>query len=119
MLYVSKNLSILKIKFYRAMKMTKKLQMATKTGEYFSTHEWKFKTDNFLSLNQALTLTGENAYLPCDITIYNWKEYMRTYILGIRKFLLRDSLDSLPSARQKLQKYVFFQLIDFEYKTRF
>lgn len=89
------------------VKITKKIKSATVAGEYFSTHEWNFQTDNFTSLNQALAKTGENAYLPCDITSYKWKEYLKTYILGIRKFVLKDTLDSLPAARQKVQKYVF------------
>ncbi|XP_077300594.1 putative fatty acyl-CoA reductase CG5065 [Arctopsyche grandis] len=93
------------------LKMAKRVKMALLAGEYFSLREWKFETDNFKSMTSALASNGENAYFPCDMSIFKWKEYMKVFILGIRKFILKDTMDSIPAARKKVQRLYIVQRI--------
>jgi fatty acyl-CoA reductase len=39
-----------------------------------------------------------------DVSQINWDQYVKHYVLGIRKYILKDSSDTIPSARKKLQK---------------
>jgi len=41
-----------------------------------------------------------------DISSLNWDTYIKNYICGIRKYVLKDSDDSMPQAKRKLRRYV-------------
>lgn len=39
-----------------------------------------------------------------DVRNLQWEPYWRDYILGIRKFILKEEEESLPLARSKLKR---------------
>ncbi|XP_046979585.1 putative fatty acyl-CoA reductase CG5065 isoform X1 [Schistocerca americana] len=83
------------------MKISKRFQMAAKTGEFFALHEWKFHSDNLMALMED---AQDKALFDVDISELDWDQYVKQYMLGIRKFILKDSADTIPGARRKLQK---------------
>jgi alcohol-forming fatty acyl-CoA reductase len=98
------------------MKISKRFKMAADTGEYFSSNEWIFGVDNLKRVIRASEETQlDSDEFNCDIKSINWDTYMEKYMLGIRQFLLKDDMSSLPKARRKLQKIIWtkrvFQLI--------
>ncbi|XP_063220031.1 putative fatty acyl-CoA reductase CG5065 [Bacillus rossius redtenbacheri] len=90
------------------LKISQRFRKAAKTGEFFALNEWKFQCDNIRSLQ----LDPEDKKLfEVDITQMNWEKYTQQYILGIRKFILKDSVDTLPFARQKLRRLYWLHRI--------
>ncbi|PSN30813.1 putative fatty acyl-CoA reductase [Blattella germanica] len=83
------------------MKISKKFQLAAKTGEFFSLHEWKFHRDNVSALIRD---AQDKSVFNVDVSQMEWDTYVKYYMLGIRKYVLKDSSDTIPSARRKLQK---------------
>lgn len=71
---------------------------------YFSIHEWKFSNDNIKELLNKMTEEDRENF-ACDITDIDWDQYFRTYIRGIRMYLIKDPLDTLPKARIKWQRW--------------
>jgi fatty acyl-CoA reductase len=82
-------------------KIAKRFQLAAKTGEFFSLHEWKFHRDNVCTL---MCDAQDKATFDFDVSQINWDQYVKHYMLGIRRHVLKDSNDTIPSARKKLQK---------------
>lgn len=41
----------------------------------------------------------------CDISHMNWDEYIKHYMIGIRKYVLKDNVDSMESARKTVKRY--------------
>ncbi|KAL6427492.1 hypothetical protein ACFW04_008770 [Cataglyphis niger] len=70
---------------------------------YFSTQEWKFTNDRLHALLIKLTSKDRENFF-CDIRDLDWNVYFETYISGIRIYLIKDPLDTLPQARLKWQK---------------
>lgn len=98
------------------MKISKRFKMAADTGEFFSTHEWIFGVGNLKRIIQAAQETQLDAdEFNCSVKSINWDSYMERYMLGIRQFLLKDDMSSLPMARRKLKNIVlmkrFFQFL--------
>lgn len=83
------------------LKISRRFQMAAKTGEFFALHEWKFHSDNVQALMRD---SQDKEVFDVDVSKMDWDQYVKHYMLGIRKFILKDSSDTLPGAKIKLQK---------------
>lgn len=40
----------------------------------------------------------------CDIRVMNWDSYIENYMFGIRKYVLKDGMESMVAARKALRK---------------
>ncbi|XP_048264956.1 fatty acyl-CoA reductase wat isoform X2 [Bombus terrestris] len=87
----------------RMLKIYKKIHKFMDVLNYFSIHEWKFSNDNIKELLNKMTEEDRENF-ACDITDIDWDQYFRTYIRGIRMYLIKDPLDTLPKARIKWQR---------------
>lgn len=96
-------------------KIAKRFKLAADTGTYFSVHQWNFETKNIRRLIRAARETQLDAHeFNCDLSNMNWDSYMEKYMMGIRTFVLKDDISSLPQARKKLQRIVLTkQIIQF------
>lgn len=82
---------------------------------YFATQEWKFTNDRLHALMAKLTSKDRENFF-CDVRDIDWNVYFETYIRGIRVYLIKDPLDTLPQARVKWQRYKTYILsIAFQY----
>lgn len=83
---------------------------------YFATQEWIFTNERFHALMAKLTSKDRETFF-CDIQNLDWNVYFETYISGIRVYLIKDPLDTLPQARVKWQRYrnyLFLVLVAFQ-----
>jgi fatty acyl-CoA reductase len=53
---------------------------------------------------KSTVVDGGTVRYNVDITNLNWESYVKQYVLGIRKYVLKDSPDTLNKARSKLNK---------------
>lgn len=89
------------------MKLTKRITRAIKSGEFFAVNEWYFHTENMKELSKCIkdsVVDGSISQYNVDITNLNWESYVNQYVLGIRKYVLKDSPDTITKARNKLHK---------------
>lgn len=67
-------------------------------------HEWKFETTNMQELMSEINGATDGSDFNCDISIMNWDSYIENYMFGIRKFVLKDGLESMVNARKALRR---------------
>lgn len=94
--------------FSRMLKIYNRFKLAAKTGEFFALHQWNFASDNVQCLQQALDNSADQELFNVDISMLNWDAYIKKYIQGIRKYVLKDPVETIPSARKKLYRFEFF-----------
>lgn len=70
--------------------------------EYFMTNEWKFRVDNMTKLIKFIRASGDYNDFNVDIRSLDWDAYIHQYILGIRKYILKDDPNTLSNARSHL-----------------
>ncbi|XP_071557368.1 fatty acyl-CoA reductase wat isoform X1 [Temnothorax nylanderi] len=87
----------------RLLKVYKKIHKFMDVLNYFSTQEWKFTNDRLRALMGKLTFKDREKFY-FDIRDVDWDTYFETYIRGIRVYLIKDPLDTLPQARVKWQR---------------
>ncbi|CAN7942494.1 unnamed protein product [Ixodes pacificus] len=71
--------------------------------EYFTTTEWYFHNDNVRALYNEMSPKDKEEF-NFDVKTLDWKEYLFNYCMGIRKYLLKEELDTLPEAQRHLTK---------------
>ncbi|KAM0734003.1 putative fatty acyl-CoA reductase [Formica fusca] len=86
----------------KMMKMTKRFERFAKTGEFFAINEWKFSADNMRKLVKSVKASGHRNDFNVDIRSLDWDTYLHQYMLGIRKYILKDNPDTLNNARSRL-----------------
>lgn len=92
------------------MKVQEKLIKASQCLEYFTTHEWEFKDDNVRVLNTLLSPT-DRAEFNVDVTTIDWDKYLEDYVLGIRHFIFKEKPETLPTARARMTRCVYFYIL--------
>jgi fatty acyl-CoA reductase len=85
------------------VRVQKKLQRAVSCLEFFTTHEWQFTNDNVIQLLTHLHPLDRKTF-NFDVTELEWKPYLEQYILGTRKFILKEDPSTFPAARSHLRK---------------
>jgi len=70
--------------------------------DYYVTNQWTFHTNNLLKLIDVMS-PGDQQIFDCDVRSLDWPEYLKVYALGVRLFVLKEDLDTLPAAKRKLK----------------
>lgn len=88
----------------KMMKITQRFQRAALTGEFFAINEWFFHGNNMRELTKAIKESNDSGCFNVDIGTLDWDTYVHRYMLGIRKYILKDGPDTLSKARNRLLK---------------
>jgi fatty acyl-CoA reductase len=86
------------------VRVQKKLQRAVSCLEFFTTHEWQFTNDNVTRLMTHLHPQDRKIF-NFDVLEIDWKPYLGQYVLGTRRFILKEDPSTFPAARSHLRKY--------------
>lgn len=73
--------------------------------DFFTTHQWRFISENPIRLLDYLSDEDKETFY-FDVRQIDWTAYIETYILGARRFILKDDPSTLPAARKNLNRYV-------------
>lgn len=90
------------------LRISKKFARAAKAGEFFALNEFNFHTKTVQNLVGAVKSAEDGHNFNVDMSKENgfdWDPYVEGYMLGIRQYVLKDDLSSLPKAKAKLNKY--------------
>lgn len=85
------------------VRIAQKLDRAASCLEYFTTHEWCFSNDNVQELWSTLSEADQQTF-NFALSALHWPTYMEQYCLGTKRFVMKEELTTLPSARKHLAK---------------
>jgi len=71
--------------------------------KYFLNTEWTFKSDNLKSLWNKLSPTDQKEF-NFDMASIDWPTMVKNSYLGDRRFLLKETEDTIPLARKRMRK---------------
>lgn len=60
---------------------------------YFMRHQWNYNNKQMLSVYDRMT-SADREYFPCDVRLFNFRDYCPTYIRGMRKFIVKEDVDT-------------------------
>lgn len=62
-----------------------------------------FQMDNIAELLKAIENSVDGKEFPIDVECIDWKNYLELSMFGIRKYLFKEDMESLPQAKNKLK----------------
>ncbi|XP_024228369.1 putative fatty acyl-CoA reductase CG5065 [Bombus impatiens] len=77
--------------------------------QYFMLHEWTYQRDNCSDLVRKVKMLNDNDMVKLDLRDMNWEKYFATYLMGIRKFILKQEF--MSTARQRLSRLYWIHQI--------
>nr|XP_045725461.1 fatty acyl-CoA reductase 2 [Mirounga angustirostris] len=90
----------------RKPRMTKVMNRLLKTVsmlEYFVNRSWEWSTYNTEMLMSELSPEDQRVF-NFDVRQLNWLEYIENYVLGVKKYLLKEDMAGIPEAKQHLKR---------------
>lgn len=87
------------------LKINNRFHTAVLNGSFFSLNQWDFEVSEMRRLVKAVGKAQDGHHFNIDMTNFDWKNGLKNFVLGIRQYILKDDLNSLPLARRKLQRY--------------
>ncbi|XP_022240976.1 putative fatty acyl-CoA reductase CG5065 isoform X2 [Limulus polyphemus] len=94
----------------KMVQLYSRLNRAVSCLEFFTTHEWTFHNSNAETLYEQLVGKDKKNF-DFSIKSLNWPSYFEDYVLGTRKYLLKEDPSTLPAARKNLKRmYLYSQL---------
>lgn len=87
----------------RMMKIITRLHKAMILMEYFTSHSWVWTADNTNMLMNQLSPEDRKVF-NFDVRQLHWPEYLESYCMGTKKYVLNEELSGLPAARKHLNK---------------
>jgi len=85
-----------------------KFDQAASVLKDFTSKQWKFNYDNRLFLLNELMNEEDRRLFNFDTRPLKWDKFLGDYVLGVRKFMLKESMDSLEKARSNL-KMIYYR----------
>ncbi|XP_035741473.1 fatty acyl-CoA reductase wat-like isoform X2 [Vespa mandarinia] len=87
----------------RLFKIYKKIDTMSNIVNYFTSTKLNFTNKRWNELLSKLT-TEDRKFFSCDIKNLIWDTYFESYVLGIRMYILKDPIETLPQARIKWRR---------------
>lgn len=89
------------------LKLSRRLNQALEAGSFFSTNEWEFGSASYKELIAAVEDADDGSEFSVDLTLgkgFDWETYVGEFLKGVRQYILKDDLTSLPVAKRKLHR---------------
>lgn len=86
------------------LQMYKKLHRSSAIISSFPNLKWQMDVENMHGVRNALTERDRELF-DFDVDAIDQEDYMKDYILGIRKFLLKDSFETVTLARKRSVRF--------------
>lgn len=80
--------------------MYKKVNKFVDVLAFFTTQEWEFRNDNVQELWKEMSEADQKLF-PFDIREIRWDAYQKNHVFGIRRYVLKEDISTLPAALKK------------------
>ena len=85
------------------LQVYKKIHRFLDVLNYFSTKEVIFSNDRFHELIDSLDYKDRQLF-PSDMRDFVWDSYCQNYFRGLRIYLLKDPLETVPKAKIRFNR---------------
>ncbi|XP_059219207.1 fatty acyl-CoA reductase wat-like [Stomoxys calcitrans] len=83
----------------RMVKINRKMLLLADVLHYFISHDFVFDNSNTKKLWQAMSPEDRKTY-NFDMSTLNWQDYMSMVVMGLRKYLAKETSETLPKAKK-------------------
>ena len=96
------------------VRITNKMHYALEVMSYFTQHQWRFGSENLCTLHKHLD-DQDKLEFDFDMAHMDWQEYAKNCYYGNRRYLLKESDETIPLALKRLKRiqvaYMLFKML--------
>lgn len=92
----------------------KKMHKFINVITYFSLKSWIFRDNNTRSLTKKLSKLDQSLF-QMDMAQLNWDEYFKDHVMGLRLYIIKDPIETMPEAIKRTKKSVNYHFIKLLY----
>nr|CAD7591462.1 unnamed protein product [Timema genevievae] len=85
------------------LKIYRKVDKYILSIKYFTRFNWNFDNMKCMSLYQSLSEEDKEIFY-FDSNAYDWRDYLRNSLDGIRMYIFKESPDTIPAGKSRLMK---------------
>lgn len=85
------------------VKVYKKISKFNGVLAFFSSKQFHFADDNVQNLCRSISRKDQEIF-PFDIADLDWDYFAQGHLLGLRVYLVKDDIDTLPKARLRWRR---------------
>lgn len=89
----------------RLFKLYQKIDKLTAAPAFFTTHTWNFSDKNVQDAFDTMS-TVDKEIFKFDLTKLDWETYIPIYYMGMRQFILKDEVSTIPAALKRYDRYI-------------
>lgn len=89
------------------VKIFRKYEQAAHVLQAFTMKEWKFSPDNRLLLYNELLSDEDRRLFNCDLASIEWPLFFNNYVLGVRRYILKEKDDTIVQAKVNLRRVYY------------
>lgn len=89
----------------RVYKLYQKIDKLTAAPAFFTTHTWNFTDKNVVNAFETMSPTDKEIF-KFDLAKLSWESYMRDYYMGMRQYILKDEISTIPAAKKRYERYI-------------
>lgn len=71
--------------------------------KFYVFNKWDFYDDNIIRLWEGLS-PKDRAIYPFDVEDIDWDYFNQFHVLGLRVYMVKDDIHTLPQGRKNLQR---------------
>jgi alcohol-forming fatty acyl-CoA reductase len=90
----------------RLYKLYQKIDKLTAVNAHFTLNTWNFSDQNVVNLFKKMSAADQEIF-KIDLAKLNWESYLTDFYMGIRKFILKDEIATVPAAKKRYNRYNF------------
>lgn len=91
----------------------KRISLGLETLQYYTTKTWNFKNDRLEKLQRKLNSRDQEKF-ELFLEQVCWEEYILNYIMGMRLFIIKESLESMPQCKRTLRRlYILDRIVTY------
>ncbi|GBP48658.1 Putative fatty acyl-CoA reductase CG5065 [Eumeta japonica] len=86
--------------------LNKRMATAMSVLTFFATNQWRFRDENYQALKNRLS-SADRSVFNLETRSIEWTTYMRNYIDGTRKYVLREKEQDMERAKRRV-RWLYF-----------
>ncbi|CAK8671100.1 unnamed protein product [Clavelina lepadiformis] len=83
--------------------LNEKLIAGMEVMEFFFTNQFRWGEDNARNLLKSISPVDQKVF-NFDPRSFAWEEHIKHYVIGTRKYLVKESMDDYPRARKSVER---------------
>ncbi|CAH1256360.1 FAR1 [Branchiostoma lanceolatum] len=94
----------------RMVRLYDKLHKSLESLDWFTCRGWDWSNTNVMKLQRQLSEEDRKLFY-FDVSAIDWDQYMENYLIGAKRYVLKEDVSKIPECRRYIQRVLRIQYV--------